>query len=204
LFDQTKNLQIAAGTGRFVLPAGSAKILLDLIDLAREISGIFVIAGPCENFAVATFDLSLSIRQQFIECLAKLDRNGEWTGLLLAAAGLVRLGLDGRIGERLPAEVMLPAPGQGALAVTARAGDEQAIAAARNAVHHASTAVAVAAERAFLRRLEGGCQVPVAALAGPVPGGTGVLSLVTMPSRGLTCRSPALVSSPTKCPFAMS
>jgi len=109
--------------------------------------------------------------------LAKLDRNGEWTGILLAAAGLVRLGLDGRIGERLPAEVMLPAPGQGALAVTARAGDERAIAAVRNAVHHASTAIAVAAERAFLRRLEGGCQVPVAALAGPVPGGSGVLEL---------------------------
>ena len=70
-----------------------------------------------------------------------------------------------RIGERLPPEVMLPAPGQGALAVTARADDAEAIAAARAAVHHAPTALAVSAERAFLRRLEGGCQVPVAALA---------------------------------------
>jgi hydroxymethylbilane synthase len=96
--------------------------------------------------------------------LAKLDRNQEWTGILLAAAGLVRLGLGDRIGERLPPEVMLPAPGQGALAVTARAGDAAAIAAAR-AVHHGPTAVTVAAERAFLRRVEGGCQVPVAALA---------------------------------------
>jgi hydroxymethylbilane synthase len=96
--------------------------------------------------------------------LAKLDRHEAWTGILLAAAGLLRLGLGGRIGERLPPEVMLPAPGQGALAVTARADDAAAIAAAR-AVHDLATAVTVAAERAFLRRLEGGCQVPVAALA---------------------------------------
>jgi hydroxymethylbilane synthase len=96
--------------------------------------------------------------------LAKLDGNPGWTGILLAAAGLLRLGFAGRIGERLPPEVMLPAPGQGALAVTARAGDAAAIAAAR-AVHDFPTAVVVAAERAFLRRLEGGCQVPVAALA---------------------------------------
>jgi hydroxymethylbilane synthase len=65
---------------------------------------------------------------------------------------------------------MLPAPGQGALAVTARTGDTRAAEAAR-AVHHEPTAVAVTAERAFLRTLEGGCQVPVAALAEHLPGG---------------------------------
>ena len=96
--------------------------------------------------------------------LAKLDENDEWSAVILAAAGLVRLGLGDRIGQRLPPEVMLPAPGQGALAVTVREGDASAAAAAR-AVHHADTAMAVAAERAFLRTLEGGCQVPVAALA---------------------------------------
>jgi hydroxymethylbilane synthase len=96
--------------------------------------------------------------------LAKLDRDEGWAGILLAAAGLVRLGLGGRIGERLDPEVMLPAPGQGALALTARAGDAAAVAAAR-AVHDVPTALAVTAERAFLRRVEGGCQVPVAALA---------------------------------------
>ncbi|MDQ3137864.1 MAG: hydroxymethylbilane synthase, partial [Gemmatimonadota bacterium] len=55
--------------------------------------------------------------------LAKLDATFEWTGILLATAGLVRLGLAGRIGQRLPGELMLSAPGQGALAVTARTGD---------------------------------------------------------------------------------
>jgi hydroxymethylbilane synthase len=96
--------------------------------------------------------------------LAKLDATPEWSGILLAAAGLVRLGFESRIGQRLPPEIMLPAPGQGALAVTARSGDHTAAAAAR-ALHHGPTAVAVAAERAFLRTLEGGCQVPVAAQA---------------------------------------
>jgi hydroxymethylbilane synthase len=97
--------------------------------------------------------------------LAKLDVTGEWSAILLAAAGLVRLGFGDRIGQRLPPEVMLPAPGQGALAITARAGDAPAAAAAAQAVHHTATALAVAAERAFLRTLEGGCQVPVAAHA---------------------------------------
>lgn len=97
--------------------------------------------------------------------LAKLDAHPEWAGILLAAAGLVRLGLAGRIGQRLPDEVMLPAPGQGALAVTARTGDAVASEAAARAADHRPTAHATAAERAFLRTLEGGCQVPVAAHA---------------------------------------
>lgn len=97
--------------------------------------------------------------------LAKLDRLPEWTAIVLATAGLVRLDLAHRIGERLAPEVMLPAPGQGALAVTVRAGDGTVHEAVRGAVHDPPTALQVAAERAFLRRLEGGCQVPVAAYA---------------------------------------
>jgi hydroxymethylbilane synthase len=96
--------------------------------------------------------------------LSKLDQRSEWTATLLAAAGLARLGLAHRIGERLAPEIMLPAPGQGALAVTLRTGDEATLAVA-GAIHHEPTARAVRAERAFLRRLEGGCQVPVAAYA---------------------------------------
>jgi hydroxymethylbilane synthase len=97
--------------------------------------------------------------------LAKLDRTGEWSAIVLAAAGLIRLGLDARITERLPLDLMLPAPGQGALAVTVRSDDDVARGAARRAAHDAETELAVTAERAFLRRLEGGCQVPVAAYA---------------------------------------
>lgn len=107
--------------------------------------------------------------------LAKLDSRPEWTAIVLASAGLVRLGLAHRIGERLPPEVMLPAPGQGALAVTVRVDDTAVRKTVRDAIHDPPTALQVAAERAFLRRLEGGCQVPVAAYAQPHGHGPGLL-----------------------------
>jgi hydroxymethylbilane synthase len=97
--------------------------------------------------------------------LAKLDAHPEWCAIVLATAGLVRLNLGLRIGERLPPELLLPAPGQGALAVTVREADVSVATAVRRAVHDPTTALPVAAERAFLRRLEGGCQVPIAAHA---------------------------------------
>jgi hydroxymethylbilane synthase len=97
--------------------------------------------------------------------LAKLDGRADWSGIILATAGLVRLGLAHRIGERLAPELLLPAPGQGALAVTARTDDGGVHRVVRSAVHDEVTALSVAAERAFLRRLEGGCQIPVAAFA---------------------------------------
>ncbi len=99
--------------------------------------------------------------------LAKLDSRPEWAAIVLATAGLVRLGLAHRIGERLPPDVMLPAPGQGALAVTVRADDTAVRHVVRSVMHDEPTALQVAAERGFLRRLEGGCQVPVAAYARP-------------------------------------
>jgi hydroxymethylbilane synthase len=97
--------------------------------------------------------------------LAKLDRTAEWSAIVLATAGLVRLGLETRISERLPFDVMLPAPGQGALAATVRADDAATRDALQRALHDPETELAVSAERGFLRRLEGGCQVPVAAHA---------------------------------------
>ena len=106
-----------------------------------------------------------SIRGNVDTRLRKLDETAEWTATVLAAAGLDRLGLGARIGERLPLDLMLPAPGQGALAITVRTDDHAAAAAARAALHDRETASAVSAERAFLRRLEGGCQAPIAAAA---------------------------------------
>lgn len=94
----------------------------------------------------------------------QLDRTPSWSAILLATAGLVRLGLGHRIGERLDPELMLPAPGQGALAVTIRAGDTALRHAIEAAVNDRPTALAVTAERALLGALEGGCHVPVAAL----------------------------------------
>lgn len=98
---------------------------------------------------------------------------GQYDALVLAAAGLDRLGLleaDGRllsdgaafVGLRLPTELMLPAVAQGTLAIECRADDAETLALLAP-LDHAETRAAAIAERAFLRRLEGGCQVPIAA-----------------------------------------
>ena len=98
--------------------------------------------------------------------LAKLER-GEYDALILASAGLARLGLlDERVCPLEPTE-WLPAPGQGALAVEGRSSDGPVREAAR-AVEDEETRSAVTAERAFLAALEGGCQVPIGALARPI------------------------------------
>jgi hydroxymethylbilane synthase len=86
-----------------------------------------------------------------------------WDGMLLAGAGLERLGLATRISGRIPTDVILPAVGQGALALEARRDDQDVVEMLRE-LEHVETAVAVRAERAFLAKLEGGCQVPIAAL----------------------------------------
>jgi hydroxymethylbilane synthase len=84
-------------------------------------------------------------------------------GAILALAGLRRLGLEGEVTEVLPVEVMLPAVGQGALALECRA--EAPLRAQLEALEHARTRVGVEAERGFLEALEGGCTVPLAAHA---------------------------------------
>ena len=100
-------------------------------------------------------------------------RNGTLDAVVLAAAGLGRLGLEPD--DILPAELMLPAPGQGALALETRADDEH-LRALLAGLHHEPSAAAVTAERALLRRLGGGCLLPVGALAVPQPDATLVLT----------------------------
>ena len=95
--------------------------------------------------------------------LAKL-RAGEYEAILLAAAGVKRLGYEAEISAYLEPEDFLPAPGQGALALQARADDATTRSWLEN-LDHAPTHAATTAERAYLRRIEGGCQVPAGALA---------------------------------------
>jgi hydroxymethylbilane synthase len=95
--------------------------------------------------------------------LRKLDE-GQYDVLVLAAAGLKRLGAGGRISARLPLEACLPAPGQGAIAVQIRAKDE-AVRARVLAINDVDTAAALQAERACVVALGGGCQMPIGALA---------------------------------------
>ena len=87
---------------------------------------------------------------------------GEYDAILLAAAGLGRLGLGQHIVELLPFDMMLPAPGQGALAVECRADDSRVID-YLTAIDHPPTRRAVTAERAFLKALGGGCSAPIGA-----------------------------------------
>ncbi|MDH6061452.1 hydroxymethylbilane synthase [Chrysosporum bergii ANA360D] len=91
--------------------------------------------------------------------LAKLDA-GEYDALILAAAGLQRLGMGDRIHQIIPPEISLHAVGQGALGIECRADDEEMITMLK-AIEHSETRDRCLAERAFLRVLEGGCQVPI-------------------------------------------
>ncbi len=93
--------------------------------------------------------------------LKKLD-DGQFDAIILAAAGVKRLGWADRIAEYLPPEVSLPAIGQGALGIETRIDDKE-INDLVEFFDHKPTSIAVRAERALLKRLEGGCQVPIAA-----------------------------------------
>lgn len=94
--------------------------------------------------------------------LRKLDE-GQYDALILAAAGLLRLSLESRITARVSTDEILPAVGQGALAVETRADDHSTIAIV-STLNHEATRLACMAERAFLHALGGGCQLPIAAL----------------------------------------
>ena len=109
-------------------------------------------------------DLKLEpVRGNLDTRLGKLDR-GEYDALVLAAAGLHRLGYADKITEHLSEELMLPAVGQGALAIEARS-DDAAISEIIITLEHEQTRLACEAERAFLKGLGGGCLVPIAAHA---------------------------------------
>ncbi len=99
------------------------------------------------------------VRGNLITRLAKLDV-GEYDALILAAAGLERLEMSDRIHQIIPKEISLHAVGQGALGIECRADDSELITLLK-AIEHPATRDRCLAERAFLRDLEGGCQVPI-------------------------------------------
>lgn len=95
--------------------------------------------------------------------IRKLDE-GQYDAVILASAGLVRLGLQDRINVRIAINEMLPAVGQGAIAIEVRSDNELAVETTAK-LDHRETRLACLAERAFLRGLGGGCQLPIAAHA---------------------------------------
>ncbi|MEK6525395.1 MAG: hydroxymethylbilane synthase [Nitrospirota bacterium] len=109
-------------------------------------------------------DLTVQILRGNLDTRLRKLRNGEYDAVVLAAAGLRRMGWSNEVTEYLPPEVSLPAIGQGALGLEGRREDgfvQELVA----PLEHRPTRTAVTAERALLERLEGGCQVPIAAHA---------------------------------------
>ena len=106
---------------------------------------------------------TLDLRGNVDTRLRKLDA-GDYDAIVLAGAGLIRLGLASRVTEWLSVDVMVPSPGQGALALEIRADDDELHALVRRLAHAATTA-ALVAERAYLARLGAGCSAAVGAYA---------------------------------------
>ena len=123
------------------------------------------------------------VRGNVLTRLEKLDR-GEYAALVLAAAGLERLGLEGRVSRYFSVEEMLPAAGQGILAVQARADFDPAC---LREFNDPDSRDCLLAERAFVRALDGGCSSPVAAYA-TVDGAALALTGLYVDSHGEACR----------------
>jgi hydroxymethylbilane synthase len=125
--------------------------------------------------------------------LRRLDE-GRVDALVLAGAGLARLGLAPEHAMPLPVDEMVPAPGQGALAVQAR--DEDTVADAVGTLDHPNSRVAFEAERELVRRLGGGCRLPLGAYAERRDGGVRLLAVVIRPDGSDLLRSQVEASSP--------
>ena len=109
-------------------------------------------------------DLVIESLRGNVDTRVRKALDGQYDAIVLAGAGLVRLGLESRVSQWIPLKDMLPAPGQGALAVQCRAEDAETLA-LLEALEDRSTRRAVEAERGFLSGLGGGCALPVAAFA---------------------------------------
>ena len=104
----------------------------------------------------------VSLRGNLNTRMAKLDREN-MDGIILAAAGIERLGWGDRITERISFEVSLPAVGQGSIGVELR-GDDEEVYSVVHKLNHTASEISIRAERALLKKLEGGCQIPIGAL----------------------------------------
>ncbi len=109
-------------------------------------------------------DLKIESLRGNVDTRLRKALEGRYDAILLAGAGLIRLGLEKHVSQWIPLEVMLPAPGQGALAVQCRAADRETLR-LLGALEDESTRRAVEAERSFLSGLGAGCSLPVAAYA---------------------------------------
>ncbi|CAM3535463.1 hydroxymethylbilane synthase [Brevibacillus invocatus] len=130
-----------------------------------------------------------SVRGNIDTRMRKLHE-GNFDAIILAAAGLERVQFEGEIAQFLPVEISLPAVGQGALAIECRADDEETLALLRR-LDDEPTRLAVTAERTFLHKLQGGCQVPIGAYATVEDGEIHLTAMVGSPDGKLICKSTA-------------
>ncbi|MBV8809336.1 MAG: hydroxymethylbilane synthase [Acidobacteriaceae bacterium] len=121
-------------------------------------------------------DLRIEAIRGNVDTRLRKLRQGQYDAIMLAAAGLKRLGLEDEIAELLDPERVCPAAGQGALAVETRSNDATAEICRR--LNHEESSVSVTCERAALAALGGGCQLPVGAFACPAGGGLSVMAAV--------------------------
>jgi hydroxymethylbilane synthase len=155
---------------------------------------------PCDaRIGTSSLRRQCQIRARFPECevlalrgnvntrLAKLDA-GDFDAVILASAGLKRLGFAERITQRLTVADSLPAMGQGAIGIECRSGDG-AVNELVNALHDGDTSLCVTAERAMNARLQGGCQVPIAGYAELHEGKLWLRGLVGRPDGSLLVRA---------------
>lgn len=137
-------------------------------------------------FPGARFD---PIRGNLDTRLRKVDA-GDYDALVLAAAGLIRLGQESRISATLPPEVCVPAPGQGIIAVEVREDDGKTTSVV-NTINDTAAAAALTAERAVVTRLGGGCQMPIGAYAAESAGALALTAIVISVDGSRTARAEA-------------
>lgn len=200
----TKEIDIAQLEGRVDIAVHSAKDLPTILPEGLEIAG-FLPREDCRDAVIAPRHGSLdklprgarvgtvSLRRQamirrmrpdlHVEALrgnvgTRLEkaRNGEFDAVILAMAGLRRLGLADAVTDVLPREGFIPAVGQGAVALVTRVGDSR-IRALVEAISHPATGIELAAERAFLTVLDGSCRTPI--------GGNATVNGATVLLRGI-------------------
>lgn len=166
------------------LPTASPEgLVLSAITKREDVRDVLIsrsarsLAGLPEGAVVATGSLRrrsqllhlrpdlriVDIRGNLNSRFAKYDAS-TWDGMILARAGVKRLGWSDRIAQVIPTTLILPAVGQGALAIQIREGDEETHR-LTSVLNHGATQWAALAERALLRTLEGGCQIPIGAWA---------------------------------------
>jgi hydroxymethylbilane synthase len=140
-------------------------------------------------------DLSTRFIRGNVDTRIKKIKAGEYSAGILAAAGVSRLGLLEHVTQYLPLDIMLPAPGQGALAVQCREDDDETLRLLRP-LEHTPTREAVSAERAFLAALGGGCSLPVGAIARQFNSQIELRGVVAAPDGGRLLKVSASGSQP--------